>query len=236
MFDFKLMLNRIGWIFNKKASVYISKSIVTGGSVNDALIASSHRSSAEMISKYLDIAQLFFSRPDLYAYLFTLFDEMPNGMNLEFGVHKGGSLKIFSKKLNYIYGFDSFLGLEENWSYHFAQKGSLNLNGKIPDTIKDLNNVKLIVGRVEDTLDEFISRYPLKISFIHMDLDLYSPTKHCLERLKHLLQSGSIILFDEFHGYPGWEFHEYRAFMETFEKKEYDILAFSEMQCIIRIR
>ena len=232
----KQFLNRIGWIFNKNASIYISKSIVTGGSVNDALIARAHRSSAEMINSYLDTAQLFFSRPDLYTYLFTLFDEMPDGMNLEFGVHKGGSLKIFSRKLKYIYGFDSFLGLEENWSYHFAQKGSLNLNGKIPETIKDLSNVKLIVGRVEDTLLEFISQHPLKISFIHMDLDLYSPTSYCLERLKPLLQSGSIILFDEFHGYPGWEFHEYRAFMETFARDEYEILAFSEMQCIIKIK
>ena len=94
-----------------------------------------------MMSEHLDTSQLYFSRPDLYSFLFTLFDEMPNGMNLEFGVHNGGSLKIFAQKLSYIYGFDSFLGLEENWSYHFAQKGSLNLNGKIPKTIKDLNNV-----------------------------------------------------------------------------------------------
>jgi hypothetical protein len=168
--------------------------------------------------------------------LFALFDEMPNGMNLEFGVHNGGSLKIFAEKLSYIYGFDSFLGLEENWSYHFAQKGSLNLNGKIPKTIKDLNNVELIVGRVEETLEEFISQSLSKISFVHMDLDLYSPTKYCLERLKPLMQSGSIILFDEFHGYPGYEFHEYRAFMEVFKKEEYEMLGFSEMQCIVRIR
>ena len=236
MFDFKLILNRIGWIFTKKAAEHIAKSIVSGGSVNDALIASAHRSSAEMINEYLDSAQLFFSRPSLYTYLFTLFDEKPNGMDLEFGVHNGGSLKIFSRKLKYIYGFDSFLGLEENWSYHFAQKGSLNLNGKIPEAIYDLSNVELIIGRVEDTLAEFISQHPLKISFIHMDLDVYSSTKYCLDKLKPLLQSGSIILFDEFHGYPGWKFHEYRAFMETFEREEYEILAFSEMQCIIKIK
>lgn len=46
------------------------------------------------------------------------------------------------------------------------------------------------------------------------------------------MQSGSIILFDEFHGYPGYEFHEYRAFMEVFKKEEYEMLGFSEMQCI----
>lgn len=59
-----------------------------------------------------------------------------------------------------------------------------------------------------------------------MDLDLYSPTKYCLERLKPLKQSGSIILFDEFHGYPGYEFHEYRAFMEVFKKKNTKCLDF----------
>jgi len=123
MFNLRLRLNRIGWIFTKKASEHIAKLIVSGGSVNDALIASAHRSSAEMINVYLDRAQLFFSRPDLYTYLFALFDEKPKGMDLEVGVHNGGSLKIFSKKLKYIYGFDSFLGLEENWSYQYAQKG-----------------------------------------------------------------------------------------------------------------
>lgn len=115
-------------------------------------------------------------------------------------------------------------------------KGSLNLNGQIPEEIKDLSNVELIVGRVDDTLAEFISRHPFKISFVHMDLDIYSSTKYCLDKLKPLLQSGSIILFDEFHGYPGWKLHEYRAFMKTLEREEYEILDFSELQCIIKIK
>lgn len=96
--------------------------------------------------------------------------------------------------------------------------------------------MELIVGRVDDTLAEFISLHPFKISFVHMDLDIYLSTKYCLDKLKPLLQSGSIVLFDEFHGYPGWKLHEYRAFMKTLEREEYEILDFSELQCIIKIK
>jgi hypothetical protein len=33
-------------------------------------------------------------------------------------------------------------------------------------------------------------------------------------QLRQRLQVGTIILFDEYFNYPGWEIHEFRAFQE----------------------
>jgi hypothetical protein len=81
------------------------------------------------------------------------------------------------KTINYIskftnrkvYGFDSFEGLPEKWRDGF-DKGAFNRNGNLP---KVNSNVKLIKGWFNHTLVNFIQKHNKKISFIHMDADLY---------------------------------------------------------------
>src|SRR3712207_9470534 len=58
----------------------------------------------------------------------------------------------------------------------------------------------------------FRSKQP--VAFLHADCDLYSSTKCILGNLGNRLVSGSIIVFDEYFNYPGWEQHEFRAFSE----------------------
>jgi hypothetical protein len=50
------------------------------------------------------------------------------------------------------------------------------------------------------------------------------------------LQPGSLILFDEFHGYPGWENHEWKAFNKVFLPNEFIFIGFSEEQCLVKIK
>ncbi len=226
---------RMGWLFSRNSALHISKQISTGSSVNSQLLKNSYTSSARMIEKHLDSAQIYSRRPDIYNFLFEEFKNLPGGLNLEFGVSTGGSLKIFASKLDFVYGFDSFLGLEQYWSSPIAKKGAFNLQGRIPDSAQNITNTKLIVGRVEDTLTDFLRDHDSKVSFVHMDLDLFSPTKFVLEQLRHKLQPGSLILFDEFHGYPGWENHEWKAFNEVFLPNEFIFLGFSEQQCLVKI-
>ena len=69
-----------------------------------------------------------------------------------------GTRLIFSeflrKKNLTIYGFDSFDGLEEEWSMNeYNPIGTFSLNKKKP---KVSNNVKLIVGKVQETLENFL--------------------------------------------------------------------------------
>ena len=142
---------------------------------------------------------------------------------MDFGVHKGTSSNFFSGYVNKLHAFDSFKGLREDWAGTGAQKGHLRLE-KIPKLNK---NIDLIVGYIQDTLDDFLKSHNPKINFIHMDLDTYESTKYALEKLKPYLAKNSIILFDELYNYPGWKNGEYKALEQTFNENEYKFKAFS---------
>ena len=153
---------------------------------------------------------------------------------LEFGVWKGESSNFFSKFVNKLYCFDGFEGLKEDWVGTATPRGFFNLDKKIPN----LNsNVEPVVGRVEDTLDDFLKKHNPKINFVHLDMDTYSPTKFTLEKLKPYLVKNSIILFDELYNYAGWKHGEYKALNEVFKDNEFEYKAFNleGQQCVIQI-
>ena len=132
---------------------------------------------------------------------------------LEFGVASGGTINYISKFTNdTVYGFDSFEGLPEKWRDGF-EKGAFNLNGILPIVN---NNVVLIKGWFSDTLSDFISQHNKKISFIHIDVDLYSSTKFILNTLKNHLDTDCIIIFDELVNYDNFDGDtgELKAFYE----------------------
>ena len=141
---------------------------------------------------------------------------------LEFGVYKGTSANFFSEHVKNLYAFDSFEGLREDWK-GVRPKGSFNLKKKIP---KLNSNVHPIVGWVEDTLDDFLEQHNPKINFVHMDMDLYNPTKFTLQKIKPFLINKSIILFDELYNYMNWKEGEFKALTEVFSNDEYKFRAF----------
>ena len=154
---------------------------------------------------------------------------------LEFGVWKGTSANFFSKFINKLYCFDSFEGLKEDWIGTTKPKSDFNLNKKIP---KLNSNVELIVGWVEDTLDDFLKKNKPKINFVHLDMDTYSPTKFALKKLKPYLVKNCIIIFDEFYNYIGWQSGEYKSLIEVFKEHEFEYKAFNinSNQCVIQIK
>tara|TARA_Y100000590_G_C15531882_1_gene943507 strand:+ start:53 stop:757 length:705 start_codon:yes stop_codon:yes gene_type:complete len=157
---------------------------------------------------------------------------------LEFGVYKGDSINLFGDFLlqhgKEIYGFDSFEGLEEEWNMNdYNPIGRFSLNKKSPKVLK---NVTLIKGKVQNTLENFLKdKKDKKIIFAHMDMDTYTPTKYAINKIKPFLQKGSVILFDEFYGFPNWQLHEYKAFTEVFNEKEYKYIAFCESEVAVEI-
>ena len=66
-------------------------------------------------------------------------------------------------------------------------------------------------------------------------MDTYQSTSYVLKKIKKKLQHGSIILFDQFYGFPNWEKYEFKAFKEEFEEKSFEYTAFSTRQACIRI-
>ena len=62
------------------------------------------------------------------------------------------------------------------------------------------NNVKLVEGFFDDSLRTF---KPKKIFFLHLDVDLYSSYKTCLEYLWDQVIDGGVVVFDEYQD-PKW--------------------------------
>jgi len=157
--------------------------------------------------------------PNVKTYPLTyVFESMklrhkPNTLWLEFGVASGNTINYISKfTRDTVYGFDSFEGLPEKWRDGF-DKGSFSRNGNLPPVNK---NVKLIKGWFSDTLIPFIKTHNKKVTFIHLDADLYSSTKYILDVLKNYIDYGCIIVFDELVNYPGFDGDtgELKAFYE----------------------
>lgn len=135
-----------------------------------------------------------------------------DGLIMEFGVYRGGSLRIIADCTpDPVYGFDSFQGLPEDWT-HVQRRGRFSLDGGLPTF--EHSNVQLIPGWFEQTLPDFLSRHPGPVRFVHVDSDLYSSAVTVLAQLKPRIVPGTIIVFDEYFNYPGWEHHEFRAFQE----------------------
>ena len=139
-----------------------------------------------------------------------------DGLYLEFGVYKGHSIKIIAenKPDKIVYGFDSFEGLPEDWRQGFL-KGSFNVNGALPE-VKE--NVQLVKGWFDETLPNFVKEHSEPCAFIHIDCDLYSSTKTVFNELKNKIVNGTVIVFDEYFNYIGWEHGEYKAFKEFLEE------------------
>lgn len=159
-----------------------------------------------------------------------------DGLLLEFGTWRGESINFFSSRLTTetFYGFDSFEGLKENWRGHSYAKGHFNLQGALP---KVNPNVKLIKGWFDETLPGFLEQNKQKIKFLHVDCDTYESTKTILDLLTDRIVPGTLILFDEYIGYPSWEIGEYKAFQEFISKTrhQYEYLGFSNLSVFVRI-
>ena len=176
---------------------------------------------------------VFLNRHELkkYSIIESLQNDKQNSdlYYLEFGVGAGSSINFFSKildeKKKSIFGFDSFIGLKEDWKGHvFFPKGSLSQNNKLPKTRE---NVKLISGWIQDTLPAFIEKNNPKINFMHIDVDTYETTKFILNKTKKYLTKNCVIVFDDFYNFSGWSVGEYKGLIEEFDEKEYKYIAFS---------
>jgi hypothetical protein len=136
-----------------------------------------------------------------------------NGLFLEFGVYKGASINRLAKLRPNVtfYGFDSFVGLPESWTPG-AKKGAFSLKGRLPPVRA---NVKLVAGFFEDTLRQFLAAQRLsRISFMHVDSDLYSAARTILTETAQFMTVGTVIVFDELFNYPRWEQEEHKALSE----------------------
>ena len=171
-----------------------------------------------------DNAIFFWDYKDYARYNARLFSNhiksnaIPSGRAacLEFGVSTGATTNLLSEALpEYkLFGFDSFEGFVS------VKEGSIWAgfqnrfkNQQVP---KLNDNVELVTGYVEQTFPDFAKsklRDALAL-FVHLDLDIYEPTKVVLEWIANA-NLKAFVMFDEFINYDEFHLHEYRAFLET---------------------
>ncbi len=138
------------------------------------------------------------------------------GMFLEFGVATGRTINHIARVHPgyYIHGFDSFEGLPEDWTSRMP-RGFFKRDALPP--VRD--NVELYVGWFDQTLPGWKAKYGnAPIQFLHIDSDLYSSAVTILETLKDNIVPGTVIDFDEYINYPGWELDEFKAWQEHVAK------------------
>jgi len=125
-----------------------------------------------------------------------------NFLWLEFGVYKGDTIKLIARNTrNNVYGFDSFEGLSEYWRPKY-DKGAFSIEGEIPQLGE---NIILIKGLFQDTLIDFLKEKNTKISFIHIDSDLYSSAKYVLDTCKSYFNDTCYVVFDELVNFEYFE-------------------------------
>jgi hypothetical protein len=135
--------------------------------------------------------------------------EIP-GLYCEFGVFRAETLNFIASLLpEEIHGFDSFQGLPEDW-WNGHNKGTFAVDG-LPQVRA---NVRLHPGWFESSIPLFMKENAGPIAFLHIDADLYSSTHTIFELLGERIVAGTVLQFDEFFNYPGWQAGEYKAFTE----------------------
>ena len=146
----------------------------------------------------------------------------------EFGVFKGVSLIRFltfrdiinKKSTKHVYGFDAFGKFpipKKNNSHKSNDSQFARLHDeRIGEGIKEktlnkillkkkFNKFTLIKGNINTSLEKFLikKKNKLKISLLHLDLDIYSPTKLVLEKLYKFISKNGIILLDDYRHIKG---------------------------------
>ncbi len=174
-------------------------------------------SSAKFIEQHMRDAQPFETREGLYRYVITKMSAQ--GLILEFGVHNGHSINaIASLTDRTVHGFDSFEGLPEgNDIPKFTDggvkwyAGKMSRGGTLPD-VRD--NVLLHKGWYDLVLPQFFANNEDQVALMHIDCDIYWSTKCVFECSRKRISEGTIVIFDEYMNFEGWQRHEHRALME----------------------
>lgn len=174
-----------------------------------------------------------------------------DGHIIEFGVYKGKTISIIASvwQDQTIWGFDSFVGLPEDWrtnsqdALHSHPAGHFDLRND-PKKPTYPTNANLVAGWFNESLPSWIEQNPGPIKFLHIDCDLYSSTLTVLELLNSQIVPGTVIAFDEMYPWNGlkhydlWEQGEYQALKEwtsKFTRKFKTLFRNRYQQCSIEI-
>lgn len=207
--------------------------------VSDILFDRAVEDSANYAEQNMKDAMIFFDHSfKLKMFEYAVKQIKINGIVGEFGVWQGKSIDTIAMLLpdNTIYGFDSFTGFNEDWVGYEYGVGSFDMKGELPNIQQ--TNIELVKGYFNESVPLWLENHKEPFSFINIDCDMYGPTKTILDLLgPSRIVSGTMILFDEYFGYPSWRQHEYKAWQEYVEKHkvDYKYRAINHMQVLVEV-
>ncbi len=160
------------------------------------------------------------------------------GSIVEGGVFKGLSLIrwatyreiLESQNSRSIIGFDMFGDFpcaeskdDNDFIKRFTDSAGQGISKTELETVLDrkkIENYELIQGNILTTANDYLLAHPeLKISLLHIDVDVYEPTKLLLELFFDKVVKGGIIIFDDYSAVSGAT----KAIDEFLNSKNYQI-------------
>lgn len=162
--------------------------------------------SMQWVSNLPELPKLYFNRWSFFDSVIELSHK--DRPFYEFGVFRGEAFKYLINTFKKGFGFDTFEGLPEDW--HEEKAGSYSSGGNIPR----IAGGEFVAGKFEDSLPAFFSEPRSVASVINFDADLYSSTICALNHSKSIIDSQTILIFDEFIVNEHWEQDEYKALNE----------------------
>ena len=149
--------------------------------------------------------------------LYKMILKLPGDV-LEFGVYKGSSLIQFLSfrecyeniESRSIVGFDAYgkfpndlkLDSDKSFTRKFEEEGGHGISESDLDMFlkkKNFSNYSLVCGDILNTLPDYLKNNPEKrFSLVHIDVDVYEPTKCILENTWDKIVKGGIIILDDY--------------------------------------
>jgi hypothetical protein len=111
--------------------------------------------------------------------------------------------------------------------------GAFDIGAKPPEL--SVSNVEFHVGWLDDTVPAFAKQYSGPFAFAHLDAELYSSTKTVFDNLSDWFVAGTIVVFDEYFGYHGWQRHEHKAFQEFLWRTGLEAIGLGHMNLAVRL-
>jgi len=152
---------------------------------------------------------------------------------VELGVYKGGSAKLICeiKGDRVFHLFDTFEGMPQSGESDTIKEGAFSdvTIEEVKEYLSGYKNVFLYKGLSPETAEAIKNR---KISFLHLDVDLYKSTLDALQFFYPLMSSGGIIISHDYNSKscPGVR----KAFDEFFKDKPEPIIELSGVtQCLV---
>jgi len=162
------------------------------------------------------------------------------GHMIECGVYKGASFVRFatfreilenpySRK---IIGFDAFGGFPRGdedatntaFIHRFSAEGGDGISRESFFQVlshKGFENVELVEGDICSTVPQYVTEHPeLKVALLHIDVDVYRPTRVILDQLFDRVVRGGLLLLDDYGTVPG----ETQAVDEFLQKTQRETL------------